>query len=141
MRKLSADCSLCVNLRRARKKCRLTQKNVALKAGIATRTVWGLEKGQGTVSSFYAVLDAIGHSLFARNVSGDKRLDLRTLRRRRGMSQLELAQIVGVSHPTIRAIEKNGLGRLSTFERVLAVLGVSVAKIIDVKSAVFEQGR
>jgi phage N-6-adenine-methyltransferase len=66
----------------------------------------------------------LGLSLHYRNVAGKTLPEiLQTLRRRRGLSQAKLAEMCGVTKPTIGTLEREGKGRLSTLERVLAVLG------------------
>src|SRR4051794_22596614 len=124
MGKLSAGFDLGTELRRHRKTAGLTQPDLATKAGLAERTVRALEQGRGTLDSWDAALDALGLSLSGRNLPGGTTLGerLATLRRRRRLSQEDLARSVGVTRPTLGALERNGTGRLSTLQRVLTVL-------------------
>ncbi len=125
MGKLSAGFDLGAELRTYRKTAGLTQPDLAAKAGLAERTVRALEQGSGTLDSWDAALDAIGLSLSGRNLPGGTTLGKRltTLRRRRGLSQQALARCVGVTRPTLGALERDGKGRLSTLQGVLTVLG------------------
>src|SRR5262249_23697436 len=112
------QCALGRDLRAHRKALGLTQAELALKAGLVRRTVWLLEQGQGTVGSFFEALKALDLSLFYRNAAAESLPKvLLALRRRRHISQVELAEQVGVSHPTIRALEREGTGRLATLDR------------------------
>ena len=125
MGKLSAGFDLATELRAQRRASRLTQAALAAKADLAERTVRALEQGSGTLDSWHAALRALGLRLSGRNLPGGETLGLRltTLRRRRGLSQEALAHSVGVSKPTLGALERDGKGRLSTLQRVLVVLG------------------
>src|SRR3954466_12518224 len=125
MGKLSAGLDLGPSLRTHRKAARITQPRLAEAAGLSERTVRALEQGRGTLASWDVVLAALGLGLAGRNLPGGTTLGerLRTLRRRRRLSQEALADQVGVTRPTIRALERDGTGRLSTLQAVLTVLG------------------
>lgn len=127
MAKLPADAPLGRQLRSFRKEARLTQCDLADKAepAIAERTVRSLEKGIGSLASWDAALSALGLALAGRNLPGGESTGGRiaTLRRRRRISQAALARRVGVTRPTISALERRGRGRLGTLEAVLAALG------------------
>jgi transcriptional regulator with XRE-family HTH domain len=123
--KLSAGFDLGTEFRRHRKKAGFTQRDLAREAGLSERTVRALEQTNGTLDSWNAALDALNLTLVGRNLSAGTTLGKRlaTLRRRRGISQEELARLVSVTRPTLGALEREGKGRLSTLQRVLAVLG------------------
>jgi phage N-6-adenine-methyltransferase len=124
MGKLLAESKLGRALKTHRKARGLTQGELAKMAGVAERTVWLLEQGKGTFGSFQVVIETLGLSISCRNVAEETLPKLLlTLRRRRHVSQDELARMVGVSRPTIRALEKEGTGRLPTLDRTLTVLG------------------
>ena len=125
MGKLAAGFDLATELRAQRRAARLTQAALAAKANLAERTVRALEQGSGTLDSWHAALRALGLRLSGRNLPGGETLGQRlsTLRRRRGLSQETLARSVGVTKPTLGALERHGKGRLSTLQRVLVVLG------------------
>jgi phage N-6-adenine-methyltransferase len=125
MGKLPADLDLGNELRSHRKAARLTQADLAQTARLAERTVRALEQGRGTLDSWSAALVALRLTLAGRNLPGGETLGerLTTLRRRRGLSQEALARLVGVTKPTVGALESQGRGRLSTLRGVLTVLG------------------
>src|SRR5512135_3611390 len=125
MDQLSTDLRLGSSLREQRKRARWTQAELATHAGLTAKTVGLLERGSGNLDSWHAALRALGLRLSGRNLPGGATLGLRltTLRRRRGLSQEALAHSVGVSRPTLGALEREGKGRLSTLQRVLVVLG------------------
>ena len=124
MGKVRADSKLGLSLRRHRKQRGMTQADLAEKVKIGERTVWLMEQGRGGIESFLAAVKDLGLSLHYRNVAGKTLPEiLQTLRRRRGLSQAKLAEMCGVTKPTIGTLEREGKGRLSTLERVLAVLG------------------
>ena len=108
MDKLPAGFDLGIALRNRRKAAGLTQPDLATKAGLAERTVRGLERGSGTLDSWHAALDALGLRLAGRNLPGGTTLGerLRTLRRRRRLSQEDLARYVGVTRPTLGVLAR-----------------------------------
>jgi phage N-6-adenine-methyltransferase len=124
MGKVRADSRLGSSLRQHRKQRGLTQGELAGRAALAERTVWLLERGRGGIDSFLLVLDALDLTLQCRNAADGAVPEIvRTLRRRRGLSQAGLAAMSGVTKPTIGTLERGGKGRLSTLERVLVMLG------------------
>src|SRR5690348_11628046 len=108
MGKLPTGLDLGPSLRTHRKDARITQSRLAETAGLSERTVRALEQGSGTLESWNAALAALGLSLAGRNLPGGTTLGerLKTLRRRRRLSQEALANEVGVTRPTIRALER-----------------------------------
>ena len=68
MDKLPAGFDLGTALRTHRKTAGLTQLDLATKAGLAERTVRGLERGSGTLESWHAALAALGLRLAGRNL-------------------------------------------------------------------------
>lgn len=125
MGKLPADFDLGGKLRTHRTVVGLTQGEMAIKAGLAERTVRALEQGRGSLASWDAALTALGLALSGRNLPGGETTGARlaALRRRRGLSQEALAQSIGVTKPIIGALERDGRGRLSTLQAMLSVLG------------------
>src|SRR5512135_2272157 len=121
MDQLSTDLRLGSSLREQRICARWTQAELATHAGLTAKTVGLLERGSGTLDSWHAALRALGLRLSGRNLPGGATLGQRlmTLRRRRGLSQEALARSVGVTKPTLGALERKGKGRLSTLERIL----------------------
>lgn len=125
MGKLSADIALSRQLRSHRKAAGVTQAELATACGLAERTIRGLEQGSGTLQSWHAVLETLGLILAGRNLPAGETLGQRiaTLRRRRRLSQAVLADLVGVTKPTIGALERTGMGRLSTLQAIMDILG------------------
>src|SRR3954453_21749792 len=110
-----------------RKAIGLSQGLLADAVGVTEKTLRQLEAGRGNLDSWRAALDHLGLELIGRNLPPGESLGskLASLRRRRRLSQRELAELVGVSQPTIVALEGQGRGRLDTLERVLETLGAS----------------
>lgn len=123
--KLPLHSGLGRNLRRHRKSTRITQAKLAGETGLSIPTIRFLEGGRGNLDSWQAVLEQLGLELAGRNLPGGSSLGerLTILRRRRGLSQRELAKLIDVTQPTLIALEKRSEGRLLTLDRVLTVLG------------------
>lgn len=121
---LAGRAPLARGLREARKARGWTQAELAERAGIAERTVRGLEAGGGGVAAFHRSLAALNVVVSCRNAAAVPIAEvIRTLRTRRGLSQRELARVAGVSRPTVVTLERGGMGRLAPLERVLTALG------------------
>jgi len=103
----------------------LTQGELARAVGLAEKTIRLLERGRGNLASWRAVLAHLGLELVGRNIPAGHSLGKRlaALRRGRNLSQRELAASIGVTQPTIVALERREQGRLDTFEPVLVTLG------------------
>src|SRR3954451_24824312 len=102
----------------------MTQADLAEATGLSMPTIRLLEEGRGNLDSWRAVLDRLGLELAGRSLPPGDAFGLRlaSLRKRRRLSQRELADLVCVSQPTVVALEGQGRGRLSTLERVLETL-------------------
>src|SRR3954453_7464254 len=100
---------------------RITQAELARSCGLSVPTVRLLEVGRGNLDSWRAPLDPLGLELIGRNLPPGESLGskLASLRRRRRLSQRELADLVGVSQPNVVALEGQGGGRLDPPERSL----------------------
>lgn len=125
MGKQSAGSGLSKQLRAHRRSARLTQAELAKECGLAERTLRALEQGTGTLRTWQVVVDALGLNIVGRNLPGGEMFGQRiaTLRRRRRLSQSALAEMVGVTKPTIGALERTDTGRLATLQAVLDALG------------------
>ncbi len=130
MLKLSCHhASLGVHLQRERKERKLTQSDLAQQAQVSLPTLRLLEHGQGNLTSLWAVLHTLRLDITGRNLPPGQHIGARilTLRQRKGISQRALSQLVGVSHPTLLALERHGTGRVHTLERVLVALGAGAS--------------
>jgi phage N-6-adenine-methyltransferase len=125
MHKQSLLFGLGSDLRKHRKRQKITQAALATAAGLSVPTVRLLEQTRGTLASWDAALGALKLELTGRNLPAGKTLGSRiaALRRSRGFSQRELAYQAEVTQPTILALERQGRGRLETLNRVLIRLG------------------
>jgi phage N-6-adenine-methyltransferase len=117
--------SLGVHLQRERKDRKFTQSDLAQQAQVSVPTLRLLERGQGNLTSFWAVLSTLNLDVVGRNLPPGQHIGERiiTLRKRKGMRQRELTKLVGVSLPTLIELEHHATGRLPTLDRVLTVLG------------------
>lgn len=112
-------------LRDARRQQKRNQQHLADAANLSVPTVRLLEQGQGYLTSFYATLDVLNLTIAGRNLPQGKSIgeQMAVLRQRRSLGQRELAQMVGVSQPTIINIERCNRGKLNILESALTVLG------------------
>ena len=77
------------------------------------------------------VFHAVRHFLHKRHMN-----NLARYRELRGLSQEDLAEVLGVSQPTIhRAETESASAKLSTYKRCADVLGVSVADIFSERTS------
>jgi len=130
MRKLPwPSTSLGMHLQQARNACQCTQRTLAQQAHVSPPTLRLLEHGQGNLTSFWAVLHTLNLDIVGRNLPPGPHIGERILtwRQRKGMSQRELSQFVGVSPPTLLALERHGTGHVPTLERVLVALGAGAS--------------
>lgn len=121
--KLAGQSSLSKAIRETRKALGLTQLELAEKSGIAERSTRALESGKGNLTTFEKALGPLGLVLCYRNAAGTVPEVIRTLRKRRGLSQRELARLAGVSQTTLSKFEQNLIGQVAPLERILTTLG------------------
>ena len=112
-------------LKNYRKSKKLTQQDLASKAGLSVPTIIKLEQSKGNLTSWFTTLNILGCELAGRNLpTGDCiGSQIKQLRKRRGLSQKKLASLIKRSHPTLIALEKKTNGRVETLENVLIALG------------------
>src|SRR5215510_1865309 len=118
--------SLGSHLKRERKERQLTQSGLAQQAQVAIPTIRSLENGQGTLSSFWQVLDVLNLDIVGRTLPPGQHIgeQITILRKRKGLSQRELMKLVPISQPTLIELEHHCTGRLPTLDRVLTALGI-----------------
>jgi phage N-6-adenine-methyltransferase len=125
MNKLPLLSGIGSELRKHRKECRMTQAALAVKAGLSVPTVRHLERTRGNLASWDPAVAVLALKIIGRNLPPGATLgqSIATLRRRRGFSQRALAELAGITQPTIVAIERYGKGRLEILDRILVRLG------------------
>ncbi len=128
MTKNRSHSALGPQLRAERQAAKISQAVLAQLVGCSLPTVRQAERGDGSFCGFQSLADALGMEIAGRSLpAGDtigKRLAL--LRERRAISRRALAATVGVSAPTIAAIEADKAGHLSAVERVAVTLGAGL---------------
>lgn len=104
-----------------KKQC-LTQGQLATMTHLSIPTIRQIERGLGRLS-LYIASDQFRNKW--KNLPSGQRIGERkkTLRKRKGLSQRKLASIIGVSPPSIIALETSEKGLLKTALLVLTVLG------------------
>ena len=119
---------LAAALRAARRERGLLQADVAERAGLTRFTIVDLEAGKGSLRSLFRALAALELEVVGRNLPAGERLGarLRALRRRRGMSGRDLAELVGMAPNTVVSLERHERGRVETLDRVFRALGAGV---------------
>ena len=80
----------------------LLQKEVAQRLGVTTDTItnWELNRCEPGIRCYPAILDFLGYVPFSRSETFPERL--RAYRMVRGLSQRELARLIGVDETTVR---------------------------------------
>jgi transcriptional regulator with XRE-family HTH domain len=111
--------SLGVHLQRERQDRQLTQSDLAQQAQLSIETLRLLEYGKGNLTSFWAVLSTLNLDIVGRNLPLGQHIGERiiTLRKRKGVSQRDLVKLVGVSQPTLIALERHTGGRLVQYQK------------------------
>ncbi len=114
-------------LYRIRVERRIRQSDLSDLTGLSRGTIRAVENGQGNLSSFGALIDALGLEIHCSRRSTGAHIGehITCLRKKDKISQRAFAEAVDVSHPTIIKLEKYGQGRLSTLRRALSVLGAT----------------
>ena len=125
MNKLPLHFGLGSALRKHRKEKGVTQEALATKAGLSIPTVRLLERTHGNLTSLFDVLRVLDLEITGRNLPAGETLgkSIAALRKSRGFTQRSLAGLVGVTQPTILALEKYVRGRVEMLDRVFCRLG------------------
>lgn len=108
-------------IRNARKGVGMTQAELASRSGISARAVWEVENGGGRLVSLFAMIQALDFRVAGLPRGQDLGGQIRTLRKRRGWTQADLALRAGISKPTVIGLERNQ-GHVRSLSAVLAVL-------------------
>ncbi|OWJ88414.1 hypothetical protein CDV54_21230 [Paracoccus yeei] len=107
--------------RRARS---LTQADVASMAQISLPTLRSLERGEGGVHALVAVMAVLGLRWGWAPERTQAAAMLAAQRRAKGLSQAELAVRIGVSRPTVIALERDLGATVATVLKVARLLGM-----------------
>ena len=111
----------------ARKAQHLTQAQLAFKANLSIPTLRLLERGRGNLNSWTTALASLGLELDGRSLPAGATIGSRiaSLRKRRELTQRELATIIGTTPTTLFSLERHSKGRLPVLNAVLTVLAAS----------------
>lgn len=104
----------------------ITRTDLARRSGCSVPTVKSVEAGRGSITSMLNVVGALGGSFTWPDRNPDEPLgqSLASARRQSGMSQRTMAAMIGVTQPTVVAIERRIQGRMQTLDRFLQVLAI-----------------
>ena len=109
--------------RRARS---LTQADVACMAQISLPTLRSLERGEGGVHALVAVMAVLGLRWGWAPDRAQAAAMLAARRRAKGLSQAELATRIGVSRPSVIALERDLGATVATVLKVARLLGMGL---------------
>ena len=120
----------------------ITRSEVAKRTGCSVPTIRSVESGTGSIASMLSVIDALGGSLIWEHRKPEEPLgtSLATARRRCGMSQRTMAAMIGVTQPTVVAMERRTHGRMQTLKRYLDAVAV-LAAVQSVNASPEPKGR
>lgn len=115
-------------LRRARLDTKRTQRQLADAARCSLPSVRQAEAGLGGSALFLLLVAVLDHELAGRAIGsgGHPGVGLAKLRHRRGLSRRSLAELAGVSVPTIAAVERGTNVHLVSLSRVSVVLAAGL---------------
>ncbi len=115
-------------LRAARRGARLTQAELAHRAGCSVPAILQAERGLGGASLFMKLAACLGREVAGRPLPPGSHLGARlaTLRGRRRLGRRAVALAAGISPTTVEAIERGGLGHLWPLERLAGAVGVTL---------------
>lgn len=126
--KISLQNTLGLSLRESRKALRVRQAEAAEKAQLPRQSVIRAEAGEGSWSSFAAIVVALGLTIDSKKLPEGEHLGerLQRLRRERRLTQGDVAALAGITRSTIAAIEANEFGHLSAVQRLSDALGTGL---------------
>lgn len=111
----------------------LSQRQLALAAGLTPPTIANLESGRSTPSerTIHRIANVLGvpaEELLELTDTGH--LPLAKFRKAAGLSQQRLAELAGISEPTVWAIESgNSRGSIETLQAISEVLDISLEEL------------
>jgi transcriptional regulator with XRE-family HTH domain len=115
----------------------ITRSELARRAGCSVPTVWSVETGSGSITSMLRIMGALNGSLAWSDRNWDEPLgkSLASARHQAGMSQRTMAAMIGVTQPTVVALERRSQGRMQTLERCLDALALRASVIPETPSS------
>ena len=111
-------------IRTHRKQENMTLLDLAERAKISKSTLAALGRGNGTVKSLLAILEGLNLKVVGLPVGNSLGARIAVRRRSRKLSQRDLAERAGISHPTVINLETRSRGHLNSLLRVCEVLRV-----------------
>ncbi len=115
-------------LRSARRSSKLSQVDVAAAAACSLPSVAQAEAGLGGSLLFGRLAQAVGHELSGRFLPRGEHLGpgLAGLRKRRGLSRASVAELAGVSTPTVLSVERGANVHLPGLAAIATVLSAGL---------------
>jgi transcriptional regulator with XRE-family HTH domain len=125
-------------IKQHRRRCLLTQNDLAIKAGVGIDAVRSIESDAGNIQSLQVVLRCLNLQLSGLPKASTIGEQIRLLRTRRRHSLRFLADQVSLSTPTLMNLER-GKGRLTSFYRVVDQYKAKIF-VRDLKRSHFQKG-
>lgn len=95
-------------IRAARKASGMTQREVALAAGVSPRAVWSLEQSGGAIATYQRVARVLDFRLTGLPRGASLGHRIAAARVAKGWSQQKLADLAKMTPSTVRALERGG---------------------------------
>lgn len=125
-------------IRQHRRRCLLSQVELAARASLTTEAVRNIENDRGTVQSLATVLRCLNVQVSGLPKAGSIGERIKLLRTRQGHSQRYLCERTNISQPTLINLERSR-GRLSSFYAVAAHYRAKLF-VRDLKRSHFQRG-
>lgn len=128
------------HIRKARKKEKYTQAELAKLSKVNIDTVSALENGSGSIASFVAATKVLGIRFDGKPDNQTIGSWVQSIRQEKGISQQKMSALSGLSRLTIRKIEKTNQGHLTNLWKIFDALDVRPKLIKRGKSMVPRSG-
>ena len=115
----------------ARRTLRLTQADLAERAGCSTRSIWQAEGGDGRLDTFQRIAGCLGLEVSGRALPPGALLGprLKQLRARVGISRRQVAEECGLSATTVAEVENGAACNVATIESIGLTLGAGLTLV------------